>query len=873
MIRELRYSCPLPNGMHARPASLLAETVRRYRSRVTVINEDSGGTAPAESVLSVIGLDIKRGSPVLVRAEGEDAADALAALDTLFAGHFGESIAEGAAGETASATVAITACIPRALRNRGVRALPGRAVSRGVGMGQVVHVRAAKIPDAVLNARGVSPEVEGRAVDRAVAVVRAELEGRVRAARTEVEAGVAKAHLAIVEDDALQARIRQHTALGIGAPGAVARAAAHFADQLRACTSAYVRDRVDDIDEIAGRLIAHLIPNTGTAQPPIPVLTAPSVVVAESLTVGQLTAMDAKHLRALVLGRVGATSHTVILARSMEIPTLVGVEGVAALVEGREVIADAGRGGGGFVVAEPNDEVHSYYQRERDARTRRTARFEPIVRRPGRTADEVLLDVAANAASPGEVSVALSAHADGIGLLRTELLFLDRATAPTEDEQFEVYRRAVANARGKEVIIRTLDIGGDKPAPYLHLPHEENPFLGCRGVRLYHRFPALITAQLRAICRASAHGKVKVMAPMIATVEEAKWFVERVHAVQADLKRDDVPFDTRMPIGIMLEVPAACLIVDQLSKYVDFFSVGTNDLCQYTMAVDRGNTEVSALHDVRTPAFLRLLDRAVSAARRNDTWIGVCGEMAGDPLNLPLLVGLGVDEISVPASEIAEIKAALSGLEARLCRDLLDEALSRESAAEVRTLLEQRIAAGSLGQSAEERAEPIVIETIVTDSHATTKEEVIHELACALAAAGRTDDPRAIEEAVWKREDTYATSLGFGFAIPHGRTDAVTCASIAVARLRQPVVWSSGKTESGRADSGETPEQDAGVRGAFMLVVRATDTDQSHMKMLAKLARKLMHEEFRERVLGTDDAAAVLAYLRSELDLSTHRPA
>jgi fructose-specific PTS system IIA-like component len=344
--------------------------------------------------------------------------------------------------------------------------------------------------------------------------------------------------------------------------------------------------------------------------------------------------------------------------------------------------------------------------------------------------------------------------------------------------------------------------------------------------------------------------------------------------VQHDLKRDNIPFDPQMPIGIMLEVPGACMIVDQLSKYVDFFSIGTNDLCQYVMAVDRGNAEVSALHDVRTPAFLRLLHQTVSAASRNDTWVGVCGEMAGDPLNLPLLVGLGVNEISVPASEIAEIKAALSGLETRPCRAALEDAMALESAAEVRALLEQQVASGSLGQPAEERAGeggPIVLESIVTDSSAKTKEDVIHELACALAAAGRTDDPRAIEEAVWTREDKGATSVGFGFAIPHGRTDAIACASIAVARLRRPVAWGGGK--SGRAEGVETEAEDAGVRGAFMLVVRATDTDQSHMKMLAKLARKLMDEEFRERVLGTDDGAAILTYLRNELDLSTHRPA
>lgn len=854
--------------MHARPASLLAETVRRFRSRVTLINEDSGAGAPAESVLSVIGLDIKRGSSVLVRAEGEDAADALAAIDALFAGHFGESITEVASGD-AAAPVTATTCIPRALRNRGVRALAGRAVSRGVGVGAVVHVRAAKIPDAILNARGVSPEVEGRAVDRAIAVVHAELEARVRSGRTEVESAVARAHLAIVEDDALRARINEHLALGLGAPGAITRAAAHFTDQLRTCTSAYVRDRVDDIEEIAGRLIASLAPGAAGAgaHAPIPVLNAPSVIVAESLTVGQLTAMDIGHLRALVLGRVGATSHTVILARSMDIPTLVGVEGVAALMEGQEIIADAGRHGNGFVVAEPNDEVHAYYRRERDARTRRAARFEPIVRRPGRTADEVLFDVAANAASPGEVGVALNAHADGIGLLRTELLFLDRATAPTEDEQFEVYRRAVGNARGKEVIIRTLDIGGDKPAPYLHLPHEENPFLGCRGVRLYHRFPALITAQLRAICRASSHGKVKVMAPMIATVEEARWFVERVRTVQTDLKRDGIVFDPRMPIGIMLEVPGACMIVDQLSKVVDFFSIGTNDLCQYVMAVDRGNVEVSALHDVRTPAFVRLLRQVVDEARRQGTWIGVCGEMAADPLNLPLLVGLGMNEISVPASEVAEIKAALSALDAGQCRAVVDEAAACESGAAVRSLLEERIASGTLaGRSREQGAErgPIVLETIVANSDANTKEEVIHELACALAAAGRTDDPRAIEEAVWKREDTYATSLGFGFAIPHGRTDSVACASIAVARLRRPVAWSGVKAQAGEGGSGS---EDEGVKGAFMLVVRASDTDQTHMKLLAKLARKLMHEEFRERILNSDDADAILAFMQTELDL------
>ncbi len=851
---SFRFVCELPTGLHARPASVLAETARRFHSAAVVTNEATGASAEARSVLSVIGLDVQRGHSVLVEASGDDADKFIEEVRGLVADKFGETEG-GEAGEAAGA--GFVARVPVPLRRAGVVTILGSSVCTGVGEGMVVWGGGAEFPKEYTGAAGGTVEEERARLAGAIDAVREEIEGALKKEKPGAGKDILSAHRGIIIDPALAGCMAKLIGSGMSAPGAVVAGAGQIASKLEHSASAYIRERAADVREVCRRLLGVLDPTWGGGVEKPIVLEGPSVVVAKELGVGQLTSMDRRNLKGLVLGDVGRTSHLVILARSMQIPTLIGVEmSATSLPGGARAIVDAI---GGFVVASPGAAVMEYYRREDRARGRRGAKMAPLMARRGATRDGHALEVAANAAMAAEIAGAMEQGADSVGLLRTEMLFLDRATPPTEEEQYLLYRAAV-EATGstalesratREVIIRTLDIGGDKPAPYITIPKEENPFLGCRGVRLYKRELDLLRSQLRAICRASAHGTVKVMAPMVATVGEAKWFCERIARAQAELCEEGVAHDPNMAVGIMLEVPSAALVIDQLAHVVDFISIGTNDLCQYTFAADRTNAGVAELNNPREPGFLRLLDKIVSEAAAHGVWVGICGEMAGDVRHLPLMVGLGVaglDEISMGAPSIGPVKAKLAGVSAAECRAVLEKAMACETAEQVDAILD---AFGS--QAGSEMQGPLHSELILIDSDASTREDVIQELAGLLHAAGRTDDPRAVEEAAWVREEKGATGFGFGFCIPHAQTDAVACSSIAVARLRAPIEW---------------PSMDGLPVGlAIMLTVRASDADQTHLKLLAKLARRLMHEGFRDALNGALSAAAMLDVLEAELEL------
>jgi fructose-specific PTS system IIA-like component len=556
--------------------------------------------------------------------------------------------------------------------------------------------------------------------------------------------------------------------------------------------------------------------------------------------------MDRRLLKGLVLGAVGATSHTVILASSLGVPALCEVAGALTLARaGDPAVVD---GDEGFVVVPADAAVARYYERERQTQARRRERMRPLANAPARTRDGVTLEVGANASTADEVARAVEHGADGVGLFRTEVLFLDRGAPPSEEEQFRAYAAVIAAAGVRPLIIRTFDIGGDKPAPYLQMAREENPFLGVRGLRLYERHPALLRTQLRAVARASALGPVKVMAPMVATLVEAAWFRDQVRAAQAELASAGVPFDARLPVGVMIEVPAAAMSVRALSQVVDFFSIGTNDLCQYVMAVDRGNPGVASLYTPRSPAFLRLLQLVASEARAAGRWVGLCGEMAGDARNLPLMVGLGLDEISVAPGQAMVLKALAREASAAACRDLLARATECRDAAGVESLL----ATASWRERGPAARRVVAPELVEVASDCTSKEEAIKEAVDLLFIAGRTERPRKLEEDVWAREETYSTALGFGFAVPHCRSDAVDAPTLAVLKLASPLAWG--------ADGGP-------VSAVLLLAVPSADAAGAHMKVFARLARKLMHDEFRDALAGASDPEAVVRLLTAELGL------
>lgn len=428
----------------------------------------------------------------------------------------------------------------------------------------------------------------------------------------------------------------------------------------------YLKERTVDVQDVKKRVIRTLVgKDTRAANRP----TEPSILVAHDLSPSDTAQLD----RSTVLGYAtelgGRTSHTAIIARSQGLPAVVGLENLVGKVEtGDTVIID---GNAGSIVVNPTPATIEQYEAE-------IARFRELEEQlltltgyPAHTLDGREFTLCANLDSPDEVESVLDHGGQGVGLFRTEYFFISQEYLPSEEEQYKVYRQVAERMDGKPVVIRTLDVGGDKIASYLHRSPELNPFMGWRGIRFCLTRKDIFKTQLRAIYRASAHGNVKIMFPMISMIEEVLRAKEICAEVREDLKRERFKFDENVPLGIMVETPAAVAMADHFAREVDFFSIGTNDLIQYTMAVDRGNSKIAHLYQHLQPSILRLLRLTVEAARKRKVPVGVCGEMAGDPLSVPILIGLGIDEFSVSPNMIPEVKRIIRSVTFDECRALL----------------------------------------------------------------------------------------------------------------------------------------------------------------------------------------------------------
>ena len=652
--RTLRLVVRNPLGLHARPAARLVRTASDFDADVHVTNVASGrGPASARSLSAVATLGVRAGDEVELSASGPQAAEALAALEALAARDFDEEVQPR---EEPAPVVAATAP-PADGALRGLPASPGLALA---------EARRFREPEPVGEPDARWPELE-----RALAAVRAE----VAAARDAVSArdpyagAIFDAHLLILDDDALLAPARAAENAGAAWSDAAETTAAAYG----ALEDDYLRARADDVEALRRRVLSQL----AGAAAPAPSPTEPGIVVARELTPAETASLDPSLVRGIATAYGGPTGHSAILARSLGLPAVVGVgEALLAVEEGARLLLD---GDAGAVWVEPDDElVRDYEERSRERRVRestaRAAAAEPAVTRDGR-----LIEVAANVASLEDAASAAANGADGVGLLRTEFLFLGRDELPDEDEQAAAYAGIAARLGGRPVIVRTLDVGADKPLPGIRQAPEDNPFLGVRGIRVGLAEPGLLDTQLRAIVRAAAQHPLRVMFPMVATVEELR-------AALAALERAGGR-DVGLDVGVMIEVPSAALSASALAPLVDFFSVGTNDLAQYTLAADRGNERVAGLADPLHPAVLRLIAAAADAARAHGRWIGVCGELASDPLAVAALVGLGVTELSVSPPRVAEIKQAVRRVDAAAADARARGLLEAESAAAVRAEL------------------------------------------------------------------------------------------------------------------------------------------------------------------------------------------
>ncbi|MFP4889904.1 phosphoenolpyruvate--protein phosphotransferase [Paraburkholderia sp. EG304] len=657
-------------GLHARPAARAREAARGFDARVEVRYD--GRKAPIESVVGLLGLGAGEGASVELLGVGPQAQAAVDAIaDELTREAHGEVEQKPARPATAPASVVAT---PAAGEPLAPNTLAGVCAAPGVAVGKLVRWDDADV-DPPEQASGTSA-AESRLLDKAIATVDADLDTIVRDAsqRGSVgEAGIFAVHRVLLEDPTLLDAARDLISLGKSAGFAWREAIRAQIDILSNVEDALLAERAADLRDIEKR-VQRALGYTSSAARTLP---DEAVLAADEFTPSDLSSLDRTRVTALVMARGGATSHAAILARQAGIPALVAVgDALHAIPDGTQVVVNASTGRLEFAPTELDVE-RARCERSRLADVREANRR--TSQQAAATSDGRAIEVAANIATLDDANAAVDNGADSVGLLRTELLFIHRPAAPSADEHRHSYQAIVDALRGRTAIIRTLDVGADKEVDYLTLPPEPNPALGLRGVRLAQVRPDLLDEQLRGLLAVRPIGAVRILLPMITDAGELLRIRKRIDELAREAGSTEL-----VEVGVMIEVPSAALLADQLAQHADFLSIGTNDLTQYTLAMDRCQPDLAAQADGLHPAVLRLIAATVEGAAKHGKWVGVCGALAGDPLAMPLLVGLGVTELSVDPVSVPGIKARVRTLDYQLCRQRARDALALDSAQAVR---------------------------------------------------------------------------------------------------------------------------------------------------------------------------------------------
>ncbi|MCB8975879.1 MAG: phosphoenolpyruvate--protein phosphotransferase [Ardenticatenaceae bacterium] len=665
-------------GLHARPAANFVQAANKFQAEITVRKGEK--TANAKSINQVTTLGARQGETILVTAVGPDSAQAIEAIQTLAADNFGER-------ETDTAPELAATAVPSAQPAEGQ--LHGIAASPGIAIGPVLQYRP-KLP-AIVRETGKNGAAEWARLQTAVNTAVSELQTLQSQTAKQVgsnEAAIFEAHQLILQDPDLETAVKNTLDTEqINAEAAWHEAIEATAAQFAAMDDPYFQARAADVRDVGNRVLRHLL---GVSMPSLEA-ERPYVLVAADLTPSDTARLDPALVLAICTELGGATAHSAILARALGIPAVVGAgHALAELAEGQVVGVD---GRTGQIWLAPDDAQIGELQALRDEWQAAQQAAKAASQAIAHTADDVRIEVAANIGGPHDVDVALGYGAEGVGLFRTEFLFLDRQEAPSEAEQLAAYRQVVAGLGDRPLIIRTLDVGGDKPLPYLDLGEEENPFLGWRGIRFCLDMPEIFLPQLRAILQASVrddgtYANVKLMFPMIGTLAELRRAKAMLQTAREQLQDEGKPFADDLAVGIMIELPSAVAVADLLAAEVDFFSIGTNDLTQYVMAADRGNANVAELAQAFQPAVLRMIRQTAAAAKAAHIWVGMCGELAGNPLATPLLLGLGLTELSMAAPSIPAVKAALRNWTVPEAEVLAAEVLGLDSVTAVKARLE-----------------------------------------------------------------------------------------------------------------------------------------------------------------------------------------
>ena len=567
----------------------------------------------------------------------------------------------------------------------GERVLYGVAASPGIGFGHALVYK--EKPMGSLEREVADPKLEleryHNAVETFCRVTRIKAD-RVSEMAGKDQGDIIRCQIAMIQDPYMSGQVEGRIAMGQSAEAAFSASCDLFIDIFTAAEDELTRQRAADVRDLRGSMLRLLL---GLPEVDFSALQPGTVLLAEELSPSAVSVLNSANVAGIVLGKGGPTSHSAILARALEIPAVLGVEGrVLDTSTGETVIVDGNRG---CAVFSPSPEMRTVYEnRQKDFQQLR-ASLRVFVGQETRTGEGERIQLEANAGSVMDANRAAGYGCDGIGLLRTEFLYLDRTSQPGEEEQFHAYRQILAAMRGKRVTIRTLDVGGDKNLPYLGQIKEDNPFLGCRGIRFSLREEDMFRLHLRAMLRASAYGKAQLLLPMVSDVEEVRQARAILEEEKDSLRRRNIPFDEDLPLGVMVETVSACLMADAFAKVADFFSVGTNDLTQYVLGVDRGNARVAQLYSYFHPAVLRMIRHVLHSGQETGTQVSICGEAAADTALTPLLLSFGLKRFSVAPVALLPVRKAISLWTREEAQAVTQEAMSMETEEEVRQFLLQ----------------------------------------------------------------------------------------------------------------------------------------------------------------------------------------
>ncbi len=665
-----------PTGLHARPAAAIVALAKRFQSRIMI--EKNGRQANARSLVAIMGLDIGFGDTIHVLAGGDDQTQAIEALQKAIGEGLGEEGADPGATmgqdgfdfDSEPSLLVKPSDDPDKLY--GVEASPGQA------RGTLYQLRT-DLPVPVAGGKSVAEEL--LQLDQAVVAAKETLSGLVselRKKRMGQKADIFAAHQELLDDPFVYNEAVDAVKQGESAAFAWNSAIGRQAEQLASMNNALLAGRAADLRDVGNR-VARIM--AGLSQETIPKdLPRNTILVTRDLAPSDTATLNPDLVAGICTTLGGASSHSAILARALGIPALAGVDAkVLEQEDGTPAVLDTS---GGYVLLRPDKDVLDRIEKQRQEQSEKRSQALQEKAQPAVTRDGVAVEIAGNIGKVAEARDVVEFGGEAVGLFRSEFLYQDQAAAPGEGQQTDAYKEVLQTLGDRPVIVRTLDVGGDKPLPYLPLPEEDNPFLGERGIRIGLDKPALLAQQLRALLKASAAGRLRIMFPMVSSLFElklARQLLQReAQALGIDMEK--------IQVGIMIEVPSAAVMADILAEHVDFFSIGTNDLTQYVLAIDRGHPKLAAFADGLHPAVLRLIEMTIKAAHARGKWVGICGGLAGERDAVPVLVGLGIDELSVSVPIIPEVKSWIRQLKQSDCRQLADQALGCADAEQVREL-------------------------------------------------------------------------------------------------------------------------------------------------------------------------------------------